>query len=356
LKINPYVYHLNEGHSAFMIFELIEQEMKSKKIVFNEACESAKKQIVFTNHTLVAAGQEFFDIETIRSLFSNEFVDLGLDKKSGMFSMTALALNMSVRVNAVSNLHEKMAEKVWRECHIESITNGINIERWDMFKYYSHKEQKRKLIELIKSRCGVVFDENILLLGWARRFVDYKRPLALLGDVKRLKEMATKEHRKIQIVYSCPLNKTYEEENILMKKLEGLVENELKGIVTFIPNYDIEIAKLLTSGCDVWLNTPIVGCEACGTSGMKACLNGVLPLSTSDGWMDEVDISSIGWKVADNDVTLDLLDKIENEITVEYYNNKDEWKEKMKRARNLILEKFTTSRMLDEYIQKMYLR
>jgi starch phosphorylase len=139
-----------------------------------------------------------------------------------------------------------------------------------------------------------------------------------------------------------------------MRELNKIIKNDLGDSVVFIPNYDIEIAKLLTSGCDVWLNTPIIGTEACGTSGMKACLNGILPLTTSDGWFDEVDLSNIGWKVEDNDISKNLLDALENEIIPEYYNDRNKWTERMNNARNLILKNFSTERMLDEYVEKLY--
>ena len=137
------------------------------------------------------------------------------------------------------------------------------------------------------------------------------------------------------------------------------MNNELKGMLAFIPSCDMRISKLMVSGCDIWLNTPIVGREACGTSGMKACLNGVLPLTTKDGWIDEIDISALGWEVTnsekEDDITENLLTLLENTIVPEYYDNPNRWKERMNSARKLIMDKFSTKRMLDEYIQKLYI-
>lgn len=365
LNIQPSVYHLNEGHSAFMAFEFIRAIMKSQGKTFSEAVAHVKKRIVFTNHTLVAAGQEHFGVETMKSFFSgfckdigisvSDLIQLGLDAKNNLFSMTLLALTMSSKVNAVSALHGKKAREEWKGYNVESITNGIYIGRWDKLAHYSHAENKKKLIDYIKNATGTIFDEKILLLGWARRFVDYKRPLAILDDIERFKRIAKADGRKVQLVFSGPINATYTEENETMKKLEHLIETELKGIVVFIPNYNTTISQYLVSGCDVWLNTPKVGLEACGTSGMKACLNGVLPLSTSDGWMDEVDITNIGWIVHDTDITRNLLDTLEYKIVPEYYRRKDTWARKMKYARELILKRFSTERMLQEYIDKLYL-
>ncbi len=355
LKITPSVYHMNEGHSAFLSFELIKDYIEKHTASFATACKEVREQIVFTNHTLVSAGQEVFDMNTIKSIFSDELADLGFDEKTKMFSMTRLALTMSSKVNAVSKLHGKLAAELWEKYDTESITNGIYLPRWDTLKYYSHKESKKKLLKYIQNKCGVNFDENTLLLGWARRFVEYKRPLAIVGNVERLKKIASVEGKKIVIVFSSTINPSYTEENSFYKELTGLIKNELEGIVTFIPNYDIEISKLMTAGCDVWLNTPIVGYEACGTSGMKACLNGTLPLSTNDGWIHEVDISSAGWIVEDKSITNNLLDLLEQKVIPEYYSKQENWNERIKNSRTLILDQFSTERMLHDYVEKMYL-
>lgn len=361
LNIHPSVFHMNEGHSAFLAFELIRHEMTRRKVDFKTAIQFAKKHIVFTNHTLVPAGHELFNIDTIKSIASgfakdlgidiNELVSLGLNKEFNMFSMTELALNLSSKVNAVSKLHGVKAKEEWKGYNVESITNGIYIEDWDILRHYSHKEQKNKLVELVNAKCGVNFDVDTITLGWARRFVDYKRPLAILGNVAKLKELG-----KVQIIFSSAINSTYSEENEYYKEIIKLSNNELKGLIAVIPDYNIEVTKLMTSGCDIWLNTPIVGREACGTSGMKGCLNGALPLSTSDGWIDEVDLNGIGWKVEDGDnITDNLLNILGSEIMPEYYNNKDGWNNRIKKSRELILNNFGMNRVLKEYISKLYI-
>jgi starch phosphorylase len=352
LKITPSVFHLNEGHSAFMIFELIKREMINSD--FNTACKIVRNKVVFTNHTLVDAGQERFDVELVKRTLENyssemnNLVSLGVSG-DGMFSLTKLALNMSYKVNTVSEMHSIKARESWGDYRIENVTNGIYLDGWDLLRHYSNLESKRKLIKYINDKCGISFDENVLLLGWARRFVDYKRPLAILSDVDRLKKIG-----KVQIVFSSSVNSTYDDENSYVREIHRLSQNELKGIVAFIPNYDIEVARLLTSGCDVWLNTPEVGREACGTSGMKACLNGVLPLSTNDGWIYEVDLNGIGWKVSDGEITRNLLDTLERDIVPKYYHDKPSWKKMINNARKLILERFGTDRMLRDYIKKIY--
>lgn len=368
LEIHPSVFHLNEGHSAFLALELIRHEMKRHNLTFAKAYHYARQHIVFTNHTLVAAGQEVFaddKVDFMLKKFAEEIevtlgVIIALGKIPGqdLFSMTNLALNMSSKVNAVSVMHSIKAGVLWKDFTIEEVTNGIHIGRWDSVGesdiWVNHQANKRKLIEEIKKQTGVTFDENVLLLGWGRRMVEYKQPLAILSDIQKFKEIASRDGRKVQIVFSGPMGK--ESDNLYLKTLLKYAENELKDILVFLPNYDLEISKMLVSGCDIWLNTPMIGREACGTSGMKACLNGVLPLSTRDGWVYETNLTQIGWIIGvDMNLGEELLRILENEIVPTYYGLRDDWILRMKSSRDLIMEKFSTTRMLVEYIDKFYL-
>lgn len=365
LGIHPSVYHLNEGHSAFLAFELIRHEMKHRQVDFNMACQFARQHIVFTNHTLDGAGHELFVLQTIKFMaqdFARELginieqlIALGVVGGSDLFSMTTLALNLSCKVNAVSALHGKKAAELWKNYNVEEVTNGIYVNRWDVLKERDHQQSKKALIDLVKEKTGVVFDENVLTLGWARRFVPYKQPLAILGDVQKFKELALREGKKIQLIFSGPLNEAYIGENDFIKQLSALIKGELKGLVVFLPNYDIALSRMLVSGCDVWLNTPIVGTEACGTSGMKACLNGTLLLSTNDGWVAETDLKEIGWVIDDKNITHDLLDVIEKEIVPLYYSDRSAWGNRMDLGRQLISTQFSTARALKQYIETLYL-
>ncbi|MEI8062312.1 MAG: alpha-glucan family phosphorylase [bacterium] len=374
LEIHPAVFHLNEGHSAFLALELIRHEMRQHQLTFAKAYQYARQHIVFTNHTLVMAGQELFSIDKVDYMlkrFAQELevtlgVIIALGKVPGqdLFSMTNLALNMSHKVNAVSVLHSIKAAVLWKDYTIEEVTNGIYIGRWDSIGDYSydkeiwqkHQSNKRILIDEIKKQTGKVFDENILLLGWARRMVEYKQPLAILADLQRFKDIAERQGRKVQIVFSGPLNESQKENNQFLKTLLQYADNELKDTLVFLPNYNLNLSKILVSGCDVWLNTPMVGSEACGTSGMKACLNGVLPLSTRDGWVYETNLSQVGWVVGERgDISEELLTVLEKEIVPTYYESKAQWITRMRNSRELILERFSASRMLAEYIDKFYL-
>jgi starch phosphorylase len=366
LKLSPSLYHLNEGHSAFLCLELIAEEIKNG-LTFTQAIEIAKQKIVFTNHTLVLEGQEMFAFDTLTKMTAklcadlnldiSEIIKLGLNQATDtLFSMTTLALNLSSLTNAVSKIHGEKARELWPNYPIIHITNGIYIPRWDKVKnkniFRIHKKNEEKLLREIKKIHGDNWNEEALLVGWSRRFVPYKQPLALLEDIDKLKEIANRFKNKIHIVYSAPLDEKDAEKNEFLKKIYELMNGELKGLITFIPNYRIEVAEMLVAGCDVWLNTPIVGREACGTSGMKAALNGTLNLSTNDGWIAEIPLNNFGWTIDDKNITDNLLKTLEEKVLPAY--GKDAWKMAMRKSRELILKDFSAKRMLREYNEKLY--
>ncbi|QQR49957.1 alpha-glucan family phosphorylase [Candidatus Nomurabacteria bacterium] len=372
---HPSVYHLNEGHSAFLGLELAHHEMEHRHVDFKTACDYAKKHVLFTNHTLVPAGQEQFSLETVTSLMKNYAEEIGvatydiaeLGKNGDAFSMTTLAFRLSSKANAVSVLHGQKAKILWPEHPMEAITNGIYLPRWDKIGAVSaedifkiHQTNKTKLLKYIFDITGETWHEDELLIGWARRTVDYKQPLAFFSDIARLQEIISKSHRSVRIVFSGPTENGNENANTLVAMLRALFAADLKGIAVFLPNYNLDIASLMTSGTDIWLNTPMIGSEACGTSGMKALLNGSLPLSTRDGWIAEVAMENIGWIIDEPNIGSKLLDVVEQEIIPTYYahiknQNESDWIKRMKAGRELILEKFSASRMLRAYIEEGYI-
>src|SRR3989344_3460062 len=225
-----------------------------------------------------------------------------------------------------------------------------------------HYRLARKSIcgRFIKKNTGQKWNKHTLLLGWARRFVPYKQPLSLVEDVERLKRVATAKGKEIRIVFSGPLGKGNPERNRYLEKFQELSERELKGLVVFLPHYSLTLSGFMVSGCDVWANTPIIGKEACGTSGMKAALNGVLPLTTNDGWVPEVNLDGIGWLVDNNKTNESIYNILESEVIPEYYTHLDNhargnWLERMIKARNMILPQFSATRALREYVEKYYL-
>ena len=377
LEIMPSVYHLNEGHSAFMAIALMAEGLKKVKNL-EEAQQKAKQKIFYTNHTLVLEGQEQFSPDAIREQLTkyaqkvnlplDEVIQMGIEKNSNMFSMTTFAFKMSAKSNAVSAIHAVKAQQLWPEDHpTETITNGIYLPRWDQLFFDSdtnglwnkHQENKRNLLKYIFEKAGVQWDENILLFGWARRFVEYKQPLAFLKNIERLKKIFDGSNSLLKIVYAGPTGND-PKSNSIIEELENLIESHFKDHVVFLPNYNVDLAEILVAGCDVWLNTPVIGREACGTSGMKAGLNGALPFSTRDGWIGEVDLRDCGWVIDEPDITEKLLNCTEEQIIPLYYKHfqdptQSEWQKRMINSRNLILNRFSMSRVLRQYIEKLYL-
>lgn len=366
LKIHPAIYHLNEGHSAFLILELVRHEMREHQVGLEEAIAIAKNQIIFTNHTLVVAGREVFSHDLVALILAgyaresgipvSEIIKLGLVQESSSFSMTMFSLRLAGKVNAVSKLHARKAIEVWPDYPMVAVTNGVHIGTWDIVKDLRyHRTCKSMLLQYIMEKTGVNWQPHQLLLGWARRFVEYKRPLAILDNLQRFTDIARNSKYPVKIVFSGEMPADDERGNQLNQKLSELITNKIGDCVVFLPGYNMNIAKKLIAGCDVWLNTPVVGFEACGTSSMKAALNGVLPCSTKDGWIDEVNLDKIGWILDSDHLSENILDVLEQNIVPLYYQRPDEWQEYMRRARNLILKNFSTTRMLREYIKKLYL-
>jgi starch phosphorylase len=369
------VYHLNEGHSAFLSLELVRHEMEHQKVNFQKACEYAKKHIIFTNHTLVPAGQERFATEKVKSftglcaeeicLNPKDIVGLGTTEESPeIFSMTTLSFNLSTKANAVSKIHMRKSHELWPEHNIENVTNGIFIPRWDKVGvgsginlYEKHLENKKTLLKFIKDKTGECWSEGDLVIAWARRLVEYKQPLLIFNNIEKICEIIKNSPVPIRIIFSGPTGNI---ENRFATEIKKLAETKLKGNLVFIENYSTEVSERLTAGADIWLNTPIEGTEACGTSGMKAGLNGALALSTNDGWINEVHGDDIGWVVTESKNNEEVLATLAQKVIPLYQDhlqNKEssDWTQKMMKARNLILEDFSTTRALREYIEKLYI-
>lgn len=379
VNIHPSIYHLNEGHSAMLSLELIHHEMETRKIGFDEAKQFAKRRIVFTNHTIVNVGSDVYSGDLVALMLSKyaeelkmpikDIIDLGLVQESSMFSMTMLSLRMAEIINAVSELHAKKAKEIWTSHPMVAITNGIHFDRWNKIKSFDykkpgnfwreHQRNKNKLLLLINKTTASPWKEDELVIGWARRLVGYKRPLALFEDIKNLKKIALNQERPVKFVISGMPPPNHAESRAIYEQLKNLIERELPSMAVFLPNYNLEIAELMTAGCDVWLNTPVVGFEACGTSGMKAALNGVLPLTTPDGWVAETQMYKVGWMLDDAKISKSILDKIKSDVTPLYYNRDKNgvpklWEENMVNAREMILNQFTTARVLRQYIEFLY--
>lgn len=369
LNIHPSVYHLNEGHSAMLILDLMRYEMVKRQVSFQDAIALAKRHIVFTNHTIVNAGHEVFSNDLVATMLqkyaeelqvpANEIVNLGLIQDSSRFSMTMLSLRIAAKINAVSKLHQQKALEIWSDHPMEVVTNGVHIPTWDgevgedIVSY--HSEQKKRLLAHVRKTTSVTWGESDFIVGWARRMVSYKRPLALFQDVEKFKALATRVGMPVRVVVSGFAPPGDVDGGLLLKQIQHLAQNELRDFIVYLPNYDLEVARLMVAGCDVWMNTPVVGFEACGTSGMKAALNGTLPVTTKDGWVYEAELFKVGWIVENERVNTSIFSLLENEILPMYYHDRVEWVSHMQNARAMARTQFSATRMLRDYIEKMYL-
>jgi starch phosphorylase len=370
LGLRPSLYHLNEGHAAFVILERIREIMEEDRpgTSFSEASEVAKSSNLFTTHTPVAAGIDVFEktmIERYLSWYCKK-VGIGVDKlleigqeypnHSG-FNMAVFAIRMSAHINAVSKLHRRVASNLWKyviddldlQNSLLSVTNGIHVLSWvsdafaDIYDEFlgpdwkedasnpdvwaeaksipsdllweTHLSQKSALIEYIRRNFSFggyntpveqMLDPNALTIGFARRFATYKRASLILGDKERLLKLLKDKERPIQFVFSGKAHPKDHEAKKLIQEILTFAKYEAGGRVVFLPDYDISIARHMVQGVDIWLNNPRRPLEACGTSGMKAVPNGVLNFSVLDGWWDEAHSNDFGW-------TINPLESFENQ-------------------------------------------
>jgi glycogen phosphorylase len=377
LEIKPRMYHINEGRPAFAVWEVCRLIMEEENIDFTQAWVKAKQKIVYTNHTLVSAGNPTYPKDTIAKwsapfaqrlgVTTDEIIKEGLQEN--MFNLTLFALNSSGKQNAVSRSHARFSKKEWPNYDWIAVTNGINKNRWqdsdfrnpsikDADIWNLHLTKKQELVETVIKRTGFGYDPGKLVVSWARRLAEYKQPKIIFKDIQRLKNILQNEKYPVQLLFAGNSHSADPNSKSIIEEIISLFASELRGSAIFIPNYNISLANHLTSGSDVWLNTPKGNFEACGTSGMKALSNGVLNLTVLDGWTHEVEWDGIGWTLEADNVAESFYEKIEKEIIPLFYQ-KDEsgvpraWVDRMK-ASIAVSKNFSTERMLEEYKKKLY--
>jgi glycogen phosphorylase len=377
LNIDIDVYHFNEGHAVFAGIGLICEQMDRRGIAFEEALESVKEKIVFTTHTPVEAGNEKHEHELLKYMGAYNGLTYGQMLKLGgePFNMTVAALRMSKISNAVAQLHGETSNKMWdgvsNISEITAITNGVHNGTWQdsrILEAFSegrdltepHLRAKRELFEEINTRQGIRLDENVLTIGFARRAAPYKRSDLIFRN-KAVIESLLKE-KKVQLIFSGKAHPNDLQGKEIVANLYNMAR-KYEGSVVFIQDYDMKIGRLITRGCDVWLNNPIRPLEASGTSGMKAAMNGVLNLSTLDGWWPEgCEHGITGWQFGDAYVgedqdTVDLKGLFKvllEEVIPLYYGNTEKWNQMMMESIKMSTNKFSASRMLEEYYRLLY--
>lgn len=399
LSYMPRKFHMNEGHAAFLILELYKEQQEINDP--NKRYKNVKKQCSFTTHTPVPAGHDAFDFQKVRQFLGDALpADIGeMLNDEGKFSMTKLALTYSSYVNAVSKKHMEVSKAMFPNENIDYITNGVHTRTWTssqigelLDKYVPtwkvngldlrnalripvqeilsvHKSAKKELIRYVNNHTNSGFDVDVFTIGFARRATAYKRPELLFRDIERLKNI-TKEKGKIQIIFAGKAHPRDTEGKEIIKRIKQKMKDFSGGLtVTFIDNYDMHVSKFMTSGCDVWLNTPKRPLEASGTSGMKAAHNAIPNLSILDGWWIEGCIEGVtGWAIGEEEPTSkddnkideedanSIYEKLENIIVPMYYDEPEKFAEVMRASLAINGSYFNTNRMAKQYLVRAYAR
>jgi len=386
-------YHMNEGHASLLTLELLRDRKKDPETPWD--IEGVQRMCVFTTHTPVPAGHDQFSYDLVWQVLG-DFIPMDFLKQVGgeeRLNMTHLALNLSHYMNGVAKKHGKVSQEMFPGYHIDSITNGIHSPTWasdkfsELYDNYisgwrkdpfglryalsiprqeiwaTHQELKQRLIDYVNEKTQAGFDTGTLTIGFARRATAYKRADLVFFDANRLLHIA-KNAGRIQLVFSGKAHPKDQPGKELIKKIFAAAR-ELKEHVkiVYLEHYDIELAKMLICGVDLWLNTPRKPREASGTSGMKAALNGVPSLSILDGWWIEGCIEGLtGWSIdsilevesIDEKDAHSLYDKLEQVIIPTFYQNRDRWIDIMRHAIAINASFFNTHRMVQQYVLNAY--
>jgi glycogen phosphorylase len=375
LRVPVERYHFNEGHAVFAGVELIADRMETGSD-FREAWRAARASIVFTTHTPVPAGNEVHALADLRrlgagcELVPSELAQIGGDP----FNMTVAGLRLAHLANAVSQLHGETARAMW--AHVEeaapiiAITNGVHVPSWqdpriplslasDERLPATKRALKSELLAEVRARTGTRLDPAALTIGFARRAATYKRPDLLLRDAERFAALV-RRHR-VQVLFSGKAHPADHEGKAVIARLIAVLRQWPES-VAFLEDYDIAVGRLLTRGCDVWLNTPRRPMEASGTSGMKAAMNGTLNLSVLDGWWPEgCAHGETGWAIGDGASASDpdlvdlraLYDTLEREV-LPAFADPARWTRMMRASIRMAVERFSSDRMVEEYFRRLY--
>lgn len=380
LGITPELYHVNEGRPSFLYWQLIRQYMELASLSFREASKRAKESIVYTNHTVVKAGNQTYDLDLMKAYCKYYASKMGLDVEkllaSGTdsnhrFDVTQFALNTCRKASSVSEPHFQVCRKNWPRYNWVNVTNGIHFPTWvdarfqeadltdeDLWRY--HQENKKATQKLIYERTGFNYNQDALVITWARRFVTYKQPEVIFQDIEQLQKILLSTARPVQLIVAGKAHIFDQAAKRMIRELIGYMSRELRHHALFVPNYNMELGAALTRGSDVWLNTPKVGQEASGTSGMKGIANGVLQLTTVDGWAAEIDWSKneIGWPLAYPQTGESFFHLMNQEILPLFYARNPQgippgWVKKM-RAAIKASRRYDARRMMTDYNERLY--
>ncbi|HUG09053.1 MAG TPA: alpha-glucan family phosphorylase [Acidimicrobiia bacterium] len=403
------LHHLNEGHAGFIVLELIDRICA--EVGLDRARRQVREGLVFTTHTPVPAGIDRFDVETVQPYLQpwadrwevsvDEIWALGEDPDDpGMFNMAALCLRSARSANGVSELHGEVSRKLFAGVgigdHIGHITNGVHARTWtaphtqelfdgilgsgwpqghpeawervSQIDYEAAAENRRRssliLANLIEERTGDVIDPDALIIGFARRFAPYKRASLLLRRPDLLEDVLADDNRPVHFVFAGKAHPSDETgKGLVAELIEARSSEAANGRLTFIPDYEMDIALAMVQGSDIWLNNPIQPREASGTSGEKAALNGSLNCSVLDGWWAEMYDGNNGWEITpspaegpgtrDREEATTMLETIAR-ITTEYHESRSLFLGRIRHAWATLGPKVTSARMVRDYENKIY--
>jgi len=390
------VFHMNEGHSALATLALMEEQAGSlpDRTYTELEVNAVRRRCVFTTHTPVPAGHDRFNADLVAQVLGKQRADAlaRLSVMDGALNMTELALRFSGFVNGVSLRHGEISRAMFPNYTIAAITNGVHAATWASAPFaelydrvlpdwrrdncylryavdiplaiirQTHLAAKRELLNHVRWLTGVQLDDKVFTLGFARRATGYKRGDLLFIDRERLKQIA-RQVGPIQLVYAGKAHPRDEGGKAIIRRIfeaAAVLANDVR--VVYLENYDMALGKLLCSGVDVWLNTPLRPQEASGTSGMKAALNGVPSFSVLDGWWIEGHVEGVtGWSIGDSGTennsdaeALSLYDKLAGVILPLYYKDADKFAQVMRSAIALNGSYFNTQRMIFQYVRNAY--
>ncbi len=444
MGLNPSVFHMNEGHSAFLGLERL-YEYLNEGMDFKTALELVRATSVFTTHTPIPAGNEAFDFDMMEKYFKDfwpkleisheKFFDLGRNTNIHQhenFSLTILALNLSGMANGVSKLHGEVSRRMWqkvfpgiptKEIPIGHVTNGVHSFTWlhrEMIRLFDEhigkdwrehirdnqywdrifdipndvfwetmQKMKKNMVDHVRRYYGYrverygedragypapeeILQDDILTIGFARRFAPYKRALLSFRDPERLKKILNHSKHPVQILFSGKAHPANLAGKDLIQQINRhSLEEGFRGRIVFVEGYSMNNARAMVSGVDVWMNTPRRPLEASGTSGQKVPINGGINFSILDGWWVEGYNGQNGWAIgydreySDNELqdaedAESLFNLLENEIVPLYYKRDkhgipNDWVEKAKLSFHSTITQFSAHRMVWEYLQKYYM-
>lgn len=427
LGLAPQVFHTNEGHAGFLALERI-REFVAHGLSFDEAVEASRSGGVFTTHTPVPAGIDRFPAELIKKYFGAMAPELGItfeqlmtigsradEPEEHRFNMAVMGLKLAARANGVAALHgavsRQMFNGVWPDVPVDEvpighITNGVHAhswvspeidqllrhgvhgvwdgaddEAWARAYSMSHDDVwaaraagRSRLVTYVRARMGDdILDPNVLTIGFARRFATYKRATLLLSQPDRLRRLLLDPERPVQFVFAGKSHPADQPGKAMIQAIELFArEFDVHHRFVFLADYDIAVARTMYHGCDVWLNNPLRPQEACGTSGMKAALNGALNCSIRDGWWDEWSDGENGWDIVsvdddpdparrDQREAMNLFGLLEQEIVPLFYETSGDhrgvpkgWVDRMLHNWASLGPKITASRMVRDYVSHLY--